>query len=297
MTTIFTHPAVEKYLTELEDALRERPDGHADDLRDQVRGHIEDAIAPDATDAEVLAALTRLGSPESLVAEDVESTPTIVYTRPSVVGWLQQRPRNWWAVIVAVLTMLIAATVVVAVESNIAPLSGQCGPCGFVFVQDRNHVHVDSVAGIEQAKVVQRWGQDQAVTFTIRNPSRYAQRVSGGQIGQPPSQTGEPMRLDIATVSQGRQDLFNEWPRHFVDHAVTIPPHSDQQVVLHWVQNQCFAAGGSETMLGVELHVETLGIKRTETVPFGQAFTIVGSGAAHHCRMGRVAHASFRTSL
>lgn len=297
MTTIFTHPAVGKYLAELNAALRERPDGHADDLRDQVRAHIEDAIPPDATDAQIVAALARLGTPESLVSEDIDSRPAIVYTRPSFEGWLRQRPRNWWAALGVVVILLIAGTVGVTIETNIRPLVGECGPCGFMFIQDRNLTHFDSAAGVEEAKVRQRWGQDQAFTFTIDNLSRYAQRVSGGQIGQPPSQTGEPMRLDITTVSQPDQDLFDDWPRHFVDHAVTIPPHSKYQVVLHWVQNLCYASGGSETMTSVDLQVQTLGVTRTEAVGFGQAFTVVGSNAPGHCRNGQVAHATFRMTL
>ena len=297
MTTIFTHPAVATYLAELDEALRERPDGHADDLRDQVRAHIEDAIAPDATAAEVEAELRRLGSPRSLVSDDTETPPAIVYTRPSVSGWLSQRPRNWWAAFWVVAILLVAGTGGVIIEANVAHVTGKCTPCGYLFVQDRQAARGDSVADVHEWKVPQRWGQDQAFTFTIYNPSRYAQQVSGGPGGKVPSASGdEPMRLDIATRSQAQQDVFTDWPRHFVAGAVTIPARSSRQVVLHWVHNDCYPRGGSETSDSMQLTAHTLGVTRTETILFGEVFTMTGSGAPDRCRTGQIAHGTFRSA-
>ena len=297
MTTIFTHPAVEKYLAELNDALRERPDGHADDLRDQVREHIEEALSPDATDADVEATLAGLGAPAQLAGDDSGAQPGVVYTRPSVTGWLKQRPRNFWAAVIVVVVLLIAATVAVTVETNIAAIQGDCYPCAFLFPEDRLHVtEPPSYSNEDSMIVAERFGQDQAVTFSLSNPSRYAQVVKGGVMGGPYF-TLEPMSLDISTVGPGHENPIDDWPQKFARSDVVIPAHGIRQVVLHLVQNSCIEPGGGGSFDQIQLQVRTLAITRSETVKIGLAFTIVGSRARGHCRNGQTGHGTFRRSI
>jgi hypothetical protein len=293
--TIFTQPAVEKYLADLDKALTHISTQHARELRQQVREHLEDALSPDATDAEVEATLTRLGPPGDLMTADPEPPARVVYTRPSIAGWLRQRPRGFWAAIVAVAAVLIAATVLVTIETHIAPMEADCHPCAYAFPEDRLHLLDPPVFDYNHMIVNQRFGQDQAMTFTLYNPSRYTQVVQGGQIGLSPAETDEPMSLDIATVSQEPRQLEQEWPRHFTTHGVAIAPKAYQQVVLHWVQNVCREPSSTSKFGGLDLQVKTLGITRMESVTIGEEFDIITPGGRGRCKMGARGHGVFRT--
>ena len=61
--TIIDHPLVRDYLRELDVALRVLPAAQARELREQITGHLDEALPPDADDQEIAAALSRLGRP------------------------------------------------------------------------------------------------------------------------------------------------------------------------------------------------------------------------------------------
>jgi hypothetical protein len=83
--TVLEHFLVRDYLRELSAACVTLPAAQDRELREQITAHLDEALAPDATDAEVRAELGRLGSPRSLAA--AAAGPV----RPA--GW--RRPRNW----------------------------------------------------------------------------------------------------------------------------------------------------------------------------------------------------------
>ena len=67
--TALDHPLVRGYLRDLDAALRGLPAAQAGELREQITAHLDDALGPDASDQEVAATLSRLGSPAGLAAE------------------------------------------------------------------------------------------------------------------------------------------------------------------------------------------------------------------------------------
>jgi hypothetical protein len=67
--TALDHRLVRGYLRELDAAMRGLPAAQARELREQITAHLDDALGPDAGDAEVAAILSRLGSPAALAAE------------------------------------------------------------------------------------------------------------------------------------------------------------------------------------------------------------------------------------
>lgn len=83
--TVLEHFLVRDYLRELSAACVTLPAAQDRELREQITAHLDEALAPDATDAEVQAELTRLGRPRSLAAEAAGP------------GWqpVARRPRNW----------------------------------------------------------------------------------------------------------------------------------------------------------------------------------------------------------
>ena len=238
MTTIFTHPAVEKYLTDLDVALAHASTDHADDLRDQVREHLADALSPDATDAQVDVELDQLGPPH-LWADDppiAERTPA--YTLPSLAGWIRQRSLRFWAAITAIVLVAGTAAVLVTIQIHVAKLESTCNPCTYLFDEDRLHMIDAPPTDQDQMIVPARFGQDQAVVFSLYNPSRFTQTVRGG-ILSPPGLTLEPISLEIATVPTRGEDTNDQWPRGFTTGKVAIAPHTVQVVVVHWVHNIC----------------------------------------------------------
>jgi uncharacterized membrane protein len=86
--TALDNPQVRDYLTALDAALVALPDEQAGELREQISAHLEDWLDPDADEKEVVAVLSRLGSPADVVAEAgaetnrSDATAMVVYRRP-----------------------------------------------------------------------------------------------------------------------------------------------------------------------------------------------------------------------
>jgi hypothetical protein len=67
--TALDHRLVRGYLSGLDAAMRGLPAAQARELREQIIAHLDDALGPGASDQEVAATLSRLGSPADLAAE------------------------------------------------------------------------------------------------------------------------------------------------------------------------------------------------------------------------------------
>src|SRR5215467_8908659 len=63
------HRLVRDYLRELDAALATLPAARARELKAQLSAHLDEALRPDAADADVAATLGRLGLPADLAAE------------------------------------------------------------------------------------------------------------------------------------------------------------------------------------------------------------------------------------
>jgi uncharacterized membrane protein len=72
MTTATPHPLVRGYLRELHENVRTLPRAHRDELVQQIEEHLDEAIAPGSSEADVRNALDRLGRPEAIVAEEFD---------------------------------------------------------------------------------------------------------------------------------------------------------------------------------------------------------------------------------
>jgi hypothetical protein len=236
MTTIFTHPAVAKYLAGLDEALRSSPDHHADDLRDQVREHLQDALGPDATDAEIEAVLTRLGPPVDLVGESVaDSTQTdVLPVRPSRSAWLQRRTWRWWVGLAMAIVLAIAGTTVWTVERSVAGVQLNCEVCDWYTPVDLAHRKFshpsdpDVPSDEQQLTVPLRIGTPQDFVFTVWNPSGLTQRLIGGPIDTGPGASFPRASLSFSTADP---NTVNGYPdRLTYRSSVWISPHSSRLV-------------------------------------------------------------------
>lgn len=88
--TATANPLVDRYLRDLRRALREMPRRQRDELVAEIEGHISESLPPEASDAEVLAALDRIGGP----AEIAEAERERLGIASNPVGWQQ-----WLAII------------------------------------------------------------------------------------------------------------------------------------------------------------------------------------------------------
>jgi HAAS domain-containing protein len=75
MTPTTRHPLVDDYLDRLERAAAALPRSRRKELVAEIEAHLDEAIAPGASDAEVLTALDRVGEPEEIVGEEAPPPP------------------------------------------------------------------------------------------------------------------------------------------------------------------------------------------------------------------------------
>jgi hypothetical protein len=70
MTTNTLHPLAAQYLARLRRAGRGLPPGRLQELLAEIEGHLSEAIDPNASDAQALTVLDRLGEPEAIIAAE-----------------------------------------------------------------------------------------------------------------------------------------------------------------------------------------------------------------------------------
>jgi hypothetical protein len=71
------HPLVEGYLRSLDGAAKVLPRRERDELVGQIRAHLDEALMPDASEADVRNVLDSLGTPWDIVAAAGGETPTV----------------------------------------------------------------------------------------------------------------------------------------------------------------------------------------------------------------------------
>lgn len=75
MTRPTLHPLAEDYLRRLRRASHELPRARRDELLNEIEGHLAEAVALDASDAEARVVLERVGAPEVIVEAERQADP------------------------------------------------------------------------------------------------------------------------------------------------------------------------------------------------------------------------------
>lgn len=91
MTTSSLHPLAGQYLERLERAAARVPRARRAELLAEIEAHLADAIPPDASDADALNVLERLGAPEEIVDAEAPS--------PAAAAAVPARGTREWAAI------------------------------------------------------------------------------------------------------------------------------------------------------------------------------------------------------
>ena len=262
-TTILTHPAVEKYLADLDQALTHTSTDHADDLRDQVREHLQEALTPAATDAEIEQALARLGPPQDLIADTTPDTARpvqVVTVHPSLARWLKSRSRQWWIAFGLAVILVAAGGVVWTVEASVLPLRLDCGNCGWYSAVDEAknkfvQPHDPQIpSDLQQWTVPLRVHEAQAFTYAVWNPSSVRQRLIGGSIDS--GLTSWRMSLSFSTADP--LTTHGEARGLTYRTSVWIPPHASRMVRQSWTRSCSNDVGATDSVLGVTLRVRAL---------------------------------------
>jgi uncharacterized membrane protein len=76
MTPTTLPPSAAEYVQRLRSAAHDLPRARRDELAAEIEAHLVEVIPPDATEAQILTELDRLGDPQDIVAAERPSTPT-----------------------------------------------------------------------------------------------------------------------------------------------------------------------------------------------------------------------------
>jgi hypothetical protein len=274
--TVLENVLVREYLRGLSLECISLPVAQARELREQIAAHLDEALAPDATNAEVQAELARLGSPRSLAA--AAAGPV----RPA--GW--RRLRNWlghvrwwtWVALVLVVAMASTGAAVLVSMNSAAPLM-QGSTMGWYFPQDRG-LEVDTQAGdTTQLTIPQRYRQEQGFVINIVNDSDWTQTVLG--VAQPffyPF-SNRPPQIAVGTdkeVDLGGMDYLVHWTA-----TGSIPPHSIRALRVLWDSNVCWIPGsGPQSIQDIELIVRVGTVTKTEDIHLFDAIALSGNKGA-----------------
>ena len=173
--TVLDQPLVLGYLHELSAACITLPAAQARELRAQIAAHLDEALRPGATEAEVRAELARLGSPRSLAAAAAPRRQSLLRRLWNLLGHVR-----WWAWF----AMVIGAAAVVTPVSY-TMLAGSATPLRqldafeWYFPQDAAH-QVDTQLGAMPLRTVPaRYRQEQGFIVNIVNDSDWTQTILG----------------------------------------------------------------------------------------------------------------------
>ena len=274
--TVLENILVREYLRGLSLECISLPVAQARELREQIAVHLDEALAPDAANAEVQAELARLGSPRSVAA--AAAGPV----RPA--GW--QLLRNWlghvrwwtWVAIVLVVAMVGTGAGLLISMRTAAPLTQ--GPAfGWYFPQDQGR-EVDTQAGdARQVTIPQRYRQEQGFIINVVNDSDWTQTVLGAAQPFFYPFSNRPVQIAIGAdkeVDLGGMDNHVRWSA-----TGSIPPHSIRMLRVLWDSNICWVPRTPpQSIQDVELNVRVGTVTRMEDVRLLDAVALSGNKGA-----------------
>jgi hypothetical protein len=272
---VLERPLVRQYLRALDAACAILPVPQAQELHEQITAHLEEALPPGASIAEVTAELTRLGPPRSLAAAAAGPSRFLVLRK------LRNRARRvrWWVwTAIAVVVAALGTGAGFLISMNSATPLNVLGT-GWLYSADQARAADTSAGLVTQTTVPVRSGQRQGITFGVWNDSDWTQVILGTDPRwyefsftdiQVTVQSG-PHLNDVGSTLSGTS--------YYASPGV-IPPHSYRYVRLTWTSNICLAKGSYTWFGDVPLRVQVGVITRTEDIGLDQE-TFALEGPSH----------------
>jgi hypothetical protein len=274
--TVLEQPVVREYLRALSLECISLPVAQARELREQIAAHLDEALAPDATNAEVQAELARLGSPRSLAAAAVGPVRPSAWR--SLRNWLGHV--RWWIWVALALVVAMASTGAGFLISmrTAAPLR-QLSFFGWYFPQDRAS-EIDTQAGdTRQFTISQRYRQEQGFFINVVNDSDWTQTVLGVYEPFFYPFSNRPPQIAVGSdkeVDLGGSDYLVRWSL-----PGSIPPHSIRELRVLWDSNVCWVPGTPpQSIQDVELIVRVGTVTRAEDIRLFDAVGLAGNKGA-----------------
>jgi hypothetical protein len=276
------HAMVRSYLGELDAALRGMPAAKAREFREQITAHLDDALPPDADDEQVAGVLGRLGSPASLAADAGEASAAPPPGRAMIKARLRYRlarvSRRTWGV--AGVLVILAGIAAGYLSYYLTPSSLEFGGgSGWWYPQDYDHAVITTADRATQTTVPLRPGQHQGYFISITNPTGVTQTILGPAYG-----TNVPLDSPGSAVVQ----IGVSVPNLNIEHGGlvrnvkftlpgVIPPGQTREVRVLWVSDTCSEAGGTSSVDTLAVRVRVGWFTRTEIIPLGQAWALIGT--------------------
>ena len=283
MKTALEHPLVADYLRTLDGALASLEPGVAAELSEQLRAHIVEALALDASDDIVAEVLAALGPPAMVAAEAGPPWPRRNRPRQSLWHRVANRTRRlplraWLIIVPLALSVCLAAGTLIFWEVQ-PSLGFYGGSYAWWYSVDSARDVTTQAADATQDTVPLRPGQLQGFAVLIYNPSDVTQRI----LGAPGSaiSIGAPVPPQIAAATTTPPNLVGE--PHAVRYEIggAIPPHSYRWVRVLWRSYRCYlnAVGGSQGSNELAVRVELGWITRTEDIQLPTEFAVSATKA------------------
>jgi hypothetical protein len=286
--TITDHPLARDYLRELDTAMRVLPAAQARELREQITGHLDDALPPDAGDEEIAAALRQLGRPGTLAAEAMASGSGTVpgtgapVTAGILIGRRLERIRGrTWLIAAAVVALVVIGAVRTAAYLTAGPLDA--GPyAGWWYAQDDRHNHDESANESIQSTTPARDGQRQGFFMEVDNNTDVTQTITGDGSG-PTIGWNNPAGADVqVAVSQNAvHPQFHSLVGFRFAPSGVVPPHQARLVRVLWTSPACLQEGESGGVTRLILRVRVGWFTRTEVLPLDHSFYLLGTDQDH----------------
>jgi hypothetical protein len=109
MTNAADHRFVESYFRQFDDQAGVLPPARCVQLREELQSHLRDAVAPDATDLEALDAIAQLGSPSTIIAQELDApTPPLPLPAGAPGGQAPKSSRGLWIAFLVILVLIVA---------------------------------------------------------------------------------------------------------------------------------------------------------------------------------------------
>jgi hypothetical protein len=265
--TAAAHPRVAEYLRQLDTTLRRVPAGRAAELREQITTHIEDALAPGASDQEVAEVLASLGRPADLAAEAVAIAGKRPW--PARVGW------QIWTLITVVILAIAAVISYRAVMLSAAPIEADGGYTWLYSQDSSRQVNVQTDHGAELTVPV-RPGQVQGIVVQFVNRSSQTQTVLGLVSNRSPACS----TLHLSVSPEDPDKLVfppSSAAAHYSQHG-SIPPNQSRILRVLWTSARgCVGYGATAYFDQLTLRVRVGLLTRTEVVPLPAAFDLTGT--------------------
>jgi len=288
--TITDHPLVRDYLRQLDVASRVLPAAQARELREQITGHLDDELPPDADDQEIAAALSRLGPPGSLAAEAMaRGSGTVPGTgAPVTAGILigrrleRVRGRTWLIAAVAVTLVVIAAFRTATFLTAGQLENGSFNYGAWWYEQDYRHNVLATANDSTQNTAPVRSGQRQGYVVEVYNGTGVAQTIigdgSGPSIGwNNPGGTDEQVTVSQGPIGTAGHDRY----KYRYAPAGVVPPGETRLVRVLWTSRICLQKGESQGVTRLILRVRVGWFTRTEVIPLSDGFYLIGPSQGH----------------